>query len=66
MAQKRGTSSGPAVSVQFVAAPEALAQRSRSLTVYGVMVEDLARYAEEAFRRRWTTTSLTDRRHKRR
>lgn len=66
MTQRNRRPKGDGVSVQFAAAPGSLAQRSRSLTVYGVTVEDLARYAEDAFRRRWSVTSLTDGRHKRR
>ncbi len=39
---------------------------STSITVYGGDLYTVARHVERDLRRRWKTTSLTDRRHKRR
>lgn len=40
-------------------------RKSRSITVYGVDVESVAREVQRALQARWSTTSLNDRRHRR-
>lgn len=60
---KRRSSSQRRVVVKFVSQTTG---KSGSLTVYGASFDEVARYTERRLRELYTTTSLTDSRHKRR
>lgn len=61
--RRRRSSSQPRVAVKFV---DPATGESLSITVYGEPLERVARYTEARLRGQWTTTRLTDRRHRRR
>lgn len=63
---RRRRSSGFSPAPIKVSVYDARLGESISFTVYGSMAERIAQAAHQALSARWSTTSLTDRRHKRR
>lgn len=60
---KRRSSSDRPVVVKFITPGTG---KSHSITVYGSDLHQVAGYVERRLGERWKTTSLTDRRHRRR